>query len=83
MFQFNISIILRYVKAADLSNQLRTETIATLSLQTNFAYGFILATIEVSNCILFSVWFENFQYYPSLNRTRCCTKGICTDSYYL
>lgn len=27
--------------------------------------------------------FESLQYYPSLNRSRCCLKGICTGIYYL
>ncbi|XP_076918973.1 E3 ubiquitin-protein ligase DA2-like, partial [Bidens hawaiensis] len=25
--------------------------------------------------------FEHLQYYPSLNRSRCCSKGICTECF--
>lgn len=28
------------------------------------------------------VWGFDFQYFPSLNRSRCCMKGICTGSFF-
>lgn len=32
--------------------------------------------------VYFHFW-TIFQYYPSLNRSRCCTKGICTGKYHV
>lgn len=34
--------------------------------------------------VVIQLWFNFvflFQYYPSLNRSRCCMKGICTECF--